>query len=615
MSKTGRNEPCPCGSGLKYKKCCGAFGLSFDLEEKIRRALRTSMEDDEGARRAAADELGAIRARLDLTPALRDFVDQALVQVLPRVGDHLGALAVLDAMAPSTRDQDRAMRLYWRARAFERLKKYDEALQAFEQAMPLLRQYMPDHYQIYLIEYGRAYSSAGGREKAIAAWEEAIAVFEKRADDREHLARAKSNLGMELLKSPDPADRKRGEQLLYAMADEKAMIGDLEGLTNNYSALSMYYMRMERWERAIAFGRRDLMLTRLIGDEHQLCATLGNMAVIYINTLQLSSARRLLEEARSIGQRLGHLHTLNMVETNLRAITREGQAAGKAGVTVGAGAACVCRSGKSYAECCGRADFEPSTPLINFDETPNSEGMLFRKVLPLTDTRRLDRVLDLDTSERFSWTSVHMHDGWVEVAELPDVANYHLTAARNLAQQAGDHSNFDEALAACVLSVCGAEAFINTVCFFVADTAAHARPDPTSILGRAANTIGETLEYQRRTELTLKWSTLGMVLGGAGWIDDEIWRAFTVLVQIRNELVHFKAADFEQVSPAPKHPHEILRKLPAEVELRNVPHSWPARILTPSFARWCVNTVDNLINCLKLAYASENRTGSGCDEV
>ncbi|MDQ1317346.1 MAG: uncharacterized protein QG588_998, partial [Candidatus Poribacteria bacterium] len=23
ISKTGRNDPCPCGSGLKYKKCCG----------------------------------------------------------------------------------------------------------------------------------------------------------------------------------------------------------------------------------------------------------------------------------------------------------------------------------------------------------------------------------------------------------------------------------------------------------------------------------------------------------------------------------------------------------------------------------------------------------------
>ncbi len=24
--KIGRNEPCPCGSGKKYKKCCGASG-------------------------------------------------------------------------------------------------------------------------------------------------------------------------------------------------------------------------------------------------------------------------------------------------------------------------------------------------------------------------------------------------------------------------------------------------------------------------------------------------------------------------------------------------------------------------------------------------------------
>lgn len=24
MDKVGRNDPCPCGSGKKYKKCCGA---------------------------------------------------------------------------------------------------------------------------------------------------------------------------------------------------------------------------------------------------------------------------------------------------------------------------------------------------------------------------------------------------------------------------------------------------------------------------------------------------------------------------------------------------------------------------------------------------------------
>jgi hypothetical protein len=28
MSKTGRNDPCPCGSGRKYKLCCGALRLA-----------------------------------------------------------------------------------------------------------------------------------------------------------------------------------------------------------------------------------------------------------------------------------------------------------------------------------------------------------------------------------------------------------------------------------------------------------------------------------------------------------------------------------------------------------------------------------------------------------
>jgi len=26
--KVGRNEPCPCGSGKKYKQCCGRAGVS-----------------------------------------------------------------------------------------------------------------------------------------------------------------------------------------------------------------------------------------------------------------------------------------------------------------------------------------------------------------------------------------------------------------------------------------------------------------------------------------------------------------------------------------------------------------------------------------------------------
>lgn len=59
MSKIGRNEPCPCGSGLKFKKCCQA------LEEAAA-----------GRRR---DEDNAVRAALDwLWERYPDEVDEAL---------------------------------------------------------------------------------------------------------------------------------------------------------------------------------------------------------------------------------------------------------------------------------------------------------------------------------------------------------------------------------------------------------------------------------------------------------------------------------------------------------------------------------------------------------
>jgi preprotein translocase subunit SecA len=28
VSKAGRNDPCPCGSGKKYKKCCGGASVN-----------------------------------------------------------------------------------------------------------------------------------------------------------------------------------------------------------------------------------------------------------------------------------------------------------------------------------------------------------------------------------------------------------------------------------------------------------------------------------------------------------------------------------------------------------------------------------------------------------
>lgn len=573
---------------------------------RIEAALELAMADDATARVSAVASLRAMRGAPGLGAGLRGKIDTALVQVFQKVGDYYAAIELLEAMEPAKLPFDAAMRDYWRARSLERLGYFADAVVAFEEVTPALRAHAPAFVPYFLIEVGRAYSMAGRSTEATSALRESIALFEAKGGDQEHLLRARSNIGALLLKSDDPDRVAEGERLLYETSDGKALVGDMEGLTNNYSTLSLHYARGGRWERAIAFARRDLKLTRLIGDEHQLCATLGNLATIYIRTLQLSAARRCLDEAREIGQRLGQQHTLRMVEGNMRAAREAGRDAGANGIAVGETTPCACGSGKTFKDCCGRADFEPDTTLINFDETPTSEGLIFKNIRSRDAHGRLDMMLSPETRGRFSWTTVEGHDGWVSVSELPDIANFHLNAARNLASAAGDTMRFDEPLAACLLSVCGAEAFINTLCYFVTDTAKASGAHSTSLLGKAATLIGEPLAYQRGTELTAKWAVVGEALAGAGWTSPAVWRAFTVLVSTRNELVHFKAVDFEQVSPAPKHAHEILRRLPPEVGLRDVPHSWPARLLTASFARWCVGTVEQMIEDLKAGYAKES---------
>jgi len=41
MAKISRNEPCPCGSGLKYKKCCGS---NFDNNENSKEIVYSILE-------------------------------------------------------------------------------------------------------------------------------------------------------------------------------------------------------------------------------------------------------------------------------------------------------------------------------------------------------------------------------------------------------------------------------------------------------------------------------------------------------------------------------------------------------------------------------------------
>src|SRR4051794_28490895 len=46
MAETGRNDPCPCGSGKKFKKCCAA-GEAVVVPDETRRALAMHNSDQQ----------------------------------------------------------------------------------------------------------------------------------------------------------------------------------------------------------------------------------------------------------------------------------------------------------------------------------------------------------------------------------------------------------------------------------------------------------------------------------------------------------------------------------------------------------------------------------------
>jgi tetratricopeptide (TPR) repeat protein len=90
MAKVGRNDPCPCGSGKKYKRCC------LEKDEAAARALvaaRPTIAEEIADKLAAASEeedefITASNAAVDLVQAGKlDEAEQAARDLLERYPD------------------------------------------------------------------------------------------------------------------------------------------------------------------------------------------------------------------------------------------------------------------------------------------------------------------------------------------------------------------------------------------------------------------------------------------------------------------------------------------------------------------------------------------------
>lgn len=88
MAKTGRNDPCPCGSGKKYKRCCSA---------KDEAAAATAASAAQARHGAAMAGTGALLNALESDLDPYDGLDEASNAVVDMV--HAGKLDEAEAAA------------------------------------------------------------------------------------------------------------------------------------------------------------------------------------------------------------------------------------------------------------------------------------------------------------------------------------------------------------------------------------------------------------------------------------------------------------------------------------------------------------------------------------
>jgi tetratricopeptide (TPR) repeat protein len=121
MAKIGRNDPCPCGSGKKYKRCCLA-----KVEKAERQALAAVTLDPHtnhlGFCDDCYDELAAAsNGVLDLVDAgLLDEAEQAARELLKRFPDVHDGYARLGLVYEVRGDNRQAVEYYLKVIAFAR---------------------------------------------------------------------------------------------------------------------------------------------------------------------------------------------------------------------------------------------------------------------------------------------------------------------------------------------------------------------------------------------------------------------------------------------------------------------------------------------------------------
>ncbi len=605
--KIGRNDKCPCGSERKYKNCC--LKKNTEVEKELNNMGELVFSFDEEKIEKGIKRLNELLAVSNISKEQKKGIYVYLLQAYKNHGEHNNVISIFEKLRQYLDFENETelelilfcYTIY--AASLNELGLVEDAKEILDDILTIVEEKNVSDitYAGVALELSKAVMRLDqGTEKALEILNKALKKIPKNDKNIGQIARIISNKAFILLNSKEKEEKEQGVKLLDDCLRVKIQEGDVEGICNIYCQLGMYYWREKKYDSAIAYTRKDLALSRKAGDKRAIVSSLNNLGAIYTDLNQFSKARGVLIEAKKISETLGDMQVIVIASKNLKVVNHKAKIAGMNGEKMGPAALCKCGKGLSYKECCGKADFEPEELGFKIDNISEDIEVIQQQVAKQGRVAsHIDYLLRKikENDVRLAWTNIEIHNGWIEMKELVDMANLYLVSAEKLAKEAKEAGNYAEKPLACImLSCCALEAFINQAIYFISVSEIVI---PEKLQGIKDDSFG----FQRNTELTLKWNIIGEILCESEWKPcAKLWNNFINLIFIRNELVHFKVSEFEQVVPRPEQVAEALKRIPKDVELNDIPHSWPLRILNPSFAEWSVKTAKEMINYIKGAY-------------
>jgi tetratricopeptide (TPR) repeat protein len=235
--KPGRNDACPCGSGKKYKACCGRIALPVDLGEL--RALSNA-----GRYRELE---GNARELIAQHPDSGPIWEALAVSLLMQGKDALQALQRAASLMPNDAEAHKNL-----GNARRELGRFDEAVASYRRALDI----QPDSAE--------AHNNLGGALRALGQLEQALLSFRRALRLNPGYAEAHNNLGNALMDLGQPEE---------ALACYRRALEIAPGYARVHGNLGDACLILGRLDEATASYRRALALSPDYVEAHN---NLGN---------------------------------------------------------------------------------------------------------------------------------------------------------------------------------------------------------------------------------------------------------------------------------------------------------------------------------------------------